>query len=217
MPAFIPTVRRSFTDRFNALRSDLDSLGQQLRAELAASAGKAVAGAVTDTVHTALGGGRRAPPLPPPSRRNWPQERDRPYWDTSDRRGYDAWSQPSDDPWADRYEPDPDEEPDDDSAPDPSSTPPLRSWVAALCAGCRAAFWWLKRQRGKSPLLTAGPSFGTSPCGVFVVPRLRVMAHSSFLGEPSAPARRAATPLPIRCAPSRPTGLRSRLPEDPLA
>ena len=151
MPAFIPTVRRSLADWLHALRSDLDSLGQQLRAEIAASVGKAVAGAITDAVHNVLGGKRRAPP----ARRNWPAEPTRQYWDMRDRRDYDAWSESPDDPWADRYEPDRYEEADEDEPePTPSNTPPLRSWVAALFAGVRAGMWWLKRQRGRSPLLT---------------------------------------------------------------
>jgi len=155
MPVFNPTVRRSLADRLHALRSDLDSLGNQLRAEIAASVGKAIAGAVTDAVHNVLGGGRRAPPVAPPACRTWPPEPARPYWDRPTGRDYDAWSAPPDDPWsADRYEPDRDEERDDDPAPSPPTTPRLRSWVAALCAGCRAAWWWLRRQQGKGRLLT---------------------------------------------------------------
>jgi hypothetical protein len=155
MPALMPTVRRSLADRLQRLSSNFDSLGHQLRDEIATAVGKAIAEAVSDAIRSVLGNGQENHLSP--SRRGWPQEQPRPLWDQPHQRDQDPWAAPADDPWLleNRYESECDEDVDPEPpSSTPSSTPRLRSWVAALTTGWQAGLWWLKRQQGKAPVLT---------------------------------------------------------------
>jgi hypothetical protein len=149
----MPTVRRSLTDRLERLSSNFDTLGQHLRVEIATAIGKAIADAVSDTVRSVLGTSTDA--HPPPDRRDWQHEQHRPPWDHQRQREPDPWADPGDDPWMleNRYESEQDEElePTSSTSRNPAR---VRSWLTALATGWQAGLWWLKRQRGKAPLLT---------------------------------------------------------------
>jgi hypothetical protein len=140
MPALMPAVRLSLADRLRRLSSNFDSLGHQLRDEIASTLGKAIADAVSDAIRGVLGTGTES--QRPPSRWSWPQEQPRPLWDHPRQRDGDPWADPADDPWLleNRYE----SEGDEDQAPEPpsarglASTPRLRSWLTARATGWRA-------------------------------------------------------------------------------
>ena len=151
-----PIVRRSLADRLQRLSSNFDSLGHQLRDEIATAVGKAIAEAVSDALRSVLGTSTDGHPAALSSELA-PGTESAAVGTTRASASYDPWAEPTDDPWLleNRYEP----EQDEDSDPEPTTSASsgkarMRSWLTALATGWRAGVWWLKRQRGKAPVLT---------------------------------------------------------------
>jgi hypothetical protein len=185
MPLALAPIRRSLAAHLERLRHALDGLRERLHEAVADAVGQAAAGFVADAVHGALSDRPAISPLP--ERRTWSRDPP-PLWREDDRQrqddhGFDRW------PDADRDEYDEPLEPSADPGPEP--TPPR--CCLAVAVGCQAAAWWLRRQKGRHPVLT-GLSIGLA-CGV-----------AAYFGGPLAAAAAALAGSALRLS-----GLADRL------
>jgi hypothetical protein len=159
------TSSRGFAGRGPAghlerLHDGLTALGQQVREAIARTIGLAVADAARDGVRHLLGGPIDSPALPAPRRRlydspspSWRDPERTPYrheYEDPDRLDDLTYRDWRDEP-LDRAE-------EDDylsETPTAADKPQRVEWPGALAAGCQAAAWWLRRQRGPYPGLVA--------------------------------------------------------------
>jgi hypothetical protein len=187
MPFALTPIRRSLAARLDGLRHALDGLGERLHEAVADAIGQAAAGLVADAVHGALSDKPANSPVP--GRRSWSRDPP-PLWREDDHQsreghGFDRC------PDADSEEYDELLEPTDDL--EPGATP--SRWCLAVAVGCQAAAWWLRRQKGRHPVLIA---LGVGPlCGL-----------AAYSGGPLAAAAAALAGSALRL-----TGLTGRLQE----
>jgi hypothetical protein len=128
-------VRRLLAGPLARLRVSLDGLAKWLRDNIASAAGEGVS-----AILRALLGQSQSQP--------------RPYTDPYRQERYDTWNRYGDREW-------PDEEPLDECAEAvpraaPAPPPVKKAWrLETLLVTVQAACWWLRRQPGKAPGLTA--------------------------------------------------------------
>ena len=135
-----PDPPRTLAERLSRLNDNLQSLGERLKASIAALLGDTVADAVRDALRGLLGG---------------KEEFVDPYRERGDRHDRDYYGGREDDPWGDedrRWR----EEGDYSTAPrTPAASGGAGSrWRVAASAALQAALWFLKRQPRRRPVLT---------------------------------------------------------------
>jgi hypothetical protein len=134
-----PDPPRTLSERLSRLNDNLQSLGERLKASIAALVGDTVADAVRDALRGLLGGCEESPD---------------PCRERRDRHGRDYYEGREDDPWGDedrRWR-------EDDFTP-ARQTPATRGgaggrWRVAASAALQAALWFLKQQPKRRPILT---------------------------------------------------------------
>jgi hypothetical protein len=135
---------RTLTERLRQLNDSLRSLGERLKASIAAVVGDAVADAVRDALHKLLGGNEA-------SVLNERQD----YRDRYDYRD------PRDSRLANPWRDDDDRRSEDAAFRTQESRTPAKAdgssqrWRNALSAALQTALWWLKHQPTCRPVLTA--------------------------------------------------------------
>ena len=130
----------------------LEHLAGQVRDEVSRAVGETVADAIRQAVRTILGDPCiRPPPELPPLRRS-------PYWNDPD---YDDPYDPdgaygrSDPGWRDEQEERRDDRLSAPGSPGSSGVRRPPRWLQATLIALQLAAWWLRRQTGRFPLLTA--------------------------------------------------------------
>jgi hypothetical protein len=147
------TFGRALANRLDRLRRTLNDLGERLQEAVAAAIGAEVGGAVRAAVRAVLDDapGRPVVSAGPP----WPPGRHPPFWGGADDRPDEESADLLPEGQGDDYGP-------GDSDPFPVSVPSALPegrrqgrLAQALAFGLQVASWWLRRQAGRLPLLTA--------------------------------------------------------------
>lgn len=142
----IGPLRHSLAEHLDRLRRTFDTIRVRLRDAVVHTVGETVGAAVRE----ALGGVLSEPA----ARYEEPDYRPRPTY-----RSTPLWEEPEEPPWPDDpRQPstldDEDEACWSDDPPQPSQQRPARC-IQAVAVGCEMAAWWLRKQMGRSSLLTA--------------------------------------------------------------
>lgn len=168
MHAMMNAGKRMLARRLDHLFDTLQNLRGQLRSTLANAVGETLGMLVRDSAMQVLEAlpfhGREPPPYASPSRRYFPNMRDRTSY--QEERGY--WD---DDDWEE------DEEPIEPAPQEPVRLP------AALSAGLQATAWWLRRwPAAKHPLTVLAVTLTATAAAFFGGPLVLVLfglAHAA--------------------------------------